>query len=119
MSIENGAFSRHALLQRCRTLMRRVRPGLPPEGSSAHEFAWQCRALAERVQTYDELLNDNPDHLQGRHLEFRLQRLEAALGASLEYFRRVYLDVRAPEADEDPVPALRSERSRVSERGMQ
>lgn len=119
MTTENGEFSRHALLQRCRTLVRRIRPNLPPEGSTAHEFAWQCRALAERVQTYEELLGNNPDRLQGRHLEFRLQRLETALGASLEYFRRVYLDVQAGEVEEDPVPARRNERARESQQDMQ
>jgi len=101
MSTANAEFSRRAMLRRCQVLVRRVRPNLPPEGSSPSEFAWQCRALTERVQTYEELLSDSPEVLMPGHLEYRVQRIEAALAASLEYFRRVYLDLQPADADEE------------------
>lgn len=112
--------SREALLTRCQRLSRRLRPNLPPEGSSASEFAWQCRALAERVQTYQALLGGSEEFavLPAAHLEYRLQRLETALNVSLEYFRRVFLDLPS-ESDDDLQPAPRRTAVTAGERGLQ
>lgn len=112
--------SREALLSRCQRLSRRLRPNLPPEGSSASEFAWQCRALAERVQTYQALLGGSEEFaaLPAAHLEYRLQRLETALNVSLDYFRRVYLDLPA-EGDDDLPPQPRRAAVAAGERGLQ
>lgn len=111
--------SRRALLSRCQRLSRRLRPNLPPEGSSANEFAWQCRALAERVQTYEALLSGGEEAavLAAPQLEYRLQRLETALNVSLEYFRRVFLDLPA-EADEELPPHPRRDSVSADERGL-
>lgn len=112
--------SREALLSRCQRLSRRLHPTLPPEGSSASEFAWQCRALAERVQTYEALLGGSEEFatLPAAHLESRLQRLETALNVSLDYFRRAFLDLPAESDDEHP-QRPRSTPVAADERGLQ
>lgn len=112
--------SREALLSRCQRLSRRLRPNLPPEGSSASEFAWQCRALAERVQSYEALLGGSEEFaaLPAAHLEYRLQRLETALNVSLDYFRRVFLDFPS-ENDDDLPPRARGADVTTDGRGWQ
>lgn len=112
--------SRHALLSRCQRLSRRLHPNLPPEGSSPGEFAWQCRALAERVQTYEALLGGSDEFavLPAAHVEYRLQRLESALNVSLDYFRRVFLDLPS-DSDEDLPPQPRSTAVAADGRGLQ
>jgi hypothetical protein len=112
--------SREALLSRCRRLSSRLRPNLPPEGSSAGEFAWQCRALAERVRSYEALLGDSEEFaaLPAAHVEYRLQRLETALHVSLEYFRRVFLDFPS-ESDDDLPPRPRDGTAAADGRGLQ
>ena len=112
--------SREALLSRCQRLSSRLRPNLPPEGSSASEFAWQCRALAERVRSYEALLGDSEEFaaLSAAHIEYRLQRLETALNVSLEYFRRVFLDFPS-DNDDDLPPHARGAATTADGRGLQ
>ena len=112
--------SREALLNRCQRLSSRLRPNLPPEGSSASEFAWQCRALAERVQSYEALLGGSEEFatLPAAHREYRLQRLETALNVSLEYFRRVFLDFPS-DSDEDLPPRTPGAAVTSDGRGLQ
>ncbi len=94
------------LLHRCQALSERVHPRRPPGRALPTEYAWQCRALSERVTLLRDLLREmrGPRRVPDGD-PLRLERCERALAASLEYFRGVYLQSTADvETNPDAEP---------------
>ena len=94
------------LLHRCQALSERIDPRRPPGRALPTEYAWQCRALSERVALLRELLREmrGPQRAPAGD-PLRLERCERALAASLEYFRSIYLQPTADvQSDPDAEP---------------
>jgi len=91
------------LLHRCQALSARVDPRRPPGRALPTEYAWQCRALGERVALLRTLLREmqGPRRSTVGDDPLRLERCERALATSLEYFRSVYL-MPAPNPESVP-----------------
>lgn len=89
------------LLHRCQALSDRVDPQRPPGRALPTEYAWQCRALHERVALLRALLRDTPSPRRVAEADpLRLERCERALAASLDYFRSIYLPPAAKAGSE-------------------
>jgi len=82
-------------LETCRALLETLDPERTPPRTTPKEYAWQIRALRERVEVYERL--SRSAEASKAPADALLQRAEVALDLSLRYFEDLLAPPSEPE----------------------